>query len=89
MPSKWPPRIIYNDDTCTLRTAPPPHTVDSINMALDYLKGTQVDCLCWCVGEQIDPAHLRRTGAKRRTPYAGHQAGPGTRHADREGIPLH
>ena len=48
-----PPRIIYNDDTCTLRTAPPPHTVDSINMALDYLKGTQVDCLCWCVGEQI------------------------------------
>jgi hypothetical protein len=20
---------------------------------LDYLKGTQVDCLCWCVGEQI------------------------------------
>ncbi len=46
------PRIIYNDDTCTLRTAPPPHTVESLGMALDYLKGTQVDCLCWCVGEQ-------------------------------------
>lgn len=47
------PRIIYNDDTCTLRTMPPPHTVESISCALDYLKGTQVDCLCWCVGEQI------------------------------------
>ncbi|HCU34912.1 MAG TPA: hypothetical protein DGT21_05475, partial [Armatimonadetes bacterium] len=53
MAKRWPPRIIYNDDTCTLRTAPQPHTVDSINVALDYLKGTQVDCLCWCVGEQI------------------------------------
>lgn len=47
------PRIIYNDDSCTLRTAPPPHTVETISCALDYLKGTQVDCLCWCVGEQI------------------------------------
>lgn len=53
MAAKWPPRIIYNDDTCTLRTAPQPHTLDSINVALDYLRGTQVDCLCWCVGEQI------------------------------------
>ncbi|MBI4026479.1 MAG: hypothetical protein HY360_15950 [Verrucomicrobia bacterium] len=49
-PSK--PRIIYNDDSCTLRTAPPPHTVETIAYALDYLKGTQVDCLCGCVGEQ-------------------------------------
>lgn len=47
------PRIIYNDDTCTLRTAPPPHSLDSVRFALDYLKGTQVDCLCWCVGEQV------------------------------------
>ncbi len=47
------PRIIYNDDSCTLRTAPQPHTLESINCALDYLKGTQVDCLCWLVGEQI------------------------------------
>ena len=30
-----------------------PHTVETIACALDYLKGTQVDCLCWCVGEQI------------------------------------
>lgn len=47
------PRIIYNDDTCTLRTVPPPHTPESIACALDYLKDTQVDCLCWCFGEQI------------------------------------
>ena len=47
------PRIIYNDDTCSLRTASPPHTVETLACALDYLKGTQVDCLCWCVGEQI------------------------------------
>jgi hypothetical protein len=53
MTAKWPPRIIYNDDSCTLRTAPPPHSVESLAIALDYLKGTQVDCLCWCVGEQL------------------------------------
>ncbi len=39
MATRWPPRIIYNDDTCTLRTAPEPHTVDSINVALDYPNG--------------------------------------------------
>ncbi|MBI4026898.1 MAG: hypothetical protein HY360_18075 [Verrucomicrobia bacterium] len=38
------PRIIYNDDSCTLRTAPPPHTVATLACALDYLKGAQVDC---------------------------------------------
>jgi len=53
MKSVKKPRIIYNDDSCTLRTAPQPHTVETISCALDYLKGTQVDCLCWCVGEQI------------------------------------
>jgi len=47
------PRIIYNDDSCTLRTAPQPHTLETLACALDYLKGTQVDCLCWCVGGQI------------------------------------
>lgn len=46
------PRIIYNDDSCTLRTAPQPHTVETLACALDYLKGTQVDCLCWCVCDQ-------------------------------------
>ena len=46
------PRIIYNDDSDILRMVPPPHSVDSLNIVLDYLKGTPVDCLCWCVGEQ-------------------------------------
>lgn len=46
------PRIIYNDDSCTLRTAPQPHTVKTLACALDYLKGTRVDCLCWCVCDQ-------------------------------------
>jgi len=43
------PRIIYNDDTCSLRTVDPPHTVDRVANALDYLRGSQVDCLCWCL----------------------------------------
>jgi len=47
------PRFIYNDDSCTLRTVPPPRTLDSIACALDYLKGTKGDCLCGCVGEQL------------------------------------
>ena len=47
------PRFIYNDDTCTLRTAPPPHTVKDIYLAVDYLKDTQVDCLCWCLCDQV------------------------------------
>ncbi|MBI4028702.1 MAG: family 10 glycosylhydrolase [Verrucomicrobia bacterium] len=51
--SRHIPRIIYNDDSCTLRNSPPPHTSETMACALDYLKGTQVDCLCWCVGAQI------------------------------------
>jgi hypothetical protein len=46
------PRIIFNDDSDILRNVPPPHTIERLSIALDYLKGTQVDCLCWCVGEQ-------------------------------------
>ncbi|MCM8776827.1 MAG: family 10 glycosylhydrolase [Candidatus Omnitrophica bacterium] len=45
-------RIILNDDSDTLRYIPPPHTEDKVALAVDYLKGTYVDCLCWCVGEQ-------------------------------------
>jgi len=45
-------RIILNDDSDTLRYVPPPHTEDRVVLAVDYLKGTYVDCLCWCVGEQ-------------------------------------
>ena len=47
------PRIIYNDDTCTLRIVSPPHTIESVAFALDYLKDSQVDCLCWCMGSQV------------------------------------
>ena len=46
------PRIIYNDDTCTMRTVPPPHSADSLSYTLDYLKDTQVDCLCWLMCTQ-------------------------------------
>ena len=53
MRSSFKPRFIYNDDSDSLRSVPPPHTVASIASVLDYLKGSQVDCLCWCVGEQI------------------------------------
>lgn len=51
-PSRRIPRIIFNDDSDILRSVPPPHTLESLSIPLDYLKGTQVDCLCWCVGEQ-------------------------------------
>jgi hypothetical protein len=47
------PRIIYNDDSCTLRNSPPPHTLETLACAVDYFAGTQVDCLCWCVGAQL------------------------------------
>jgi len=45
------PRIIYNDDSDTLRRIPPPHTEDKIAYAVNYMKKTQVDCLVWCIGE--------------------------------------
>ncbi len=43
------PRIIYNDDTCSLRVVEPPHTPERVSHALDYLQGSDVDCLCWCL----------------------------------------
>ncbi len=43
------PRVIYNDDTCSLRTIEPPHAVEQVSRALDYLADSQVDCLCWCM----------------------------------------
>ncbi len=42
------PRIIYNDDTGVLRSIPPPHVPGMLARAVDYLKGGQVDCVCWC-----------------------------------------
>jgi hypothetical protein len=46
------PRLIYNDDTCSLRYLPKPHTEEKIHIAVDYLKGTQVDVFCWCMSGQ-------------------------------------
>ena len=43
------PRIIYNDDTCSLRFRRPPHNEEQLYAAMDYLRGTQVDCLSWCL----------------------------------------
>ena len=48
-----PPRIIFNDDSDSLRHVVPPHSASKINLAADYLKGTQVDMLCWCVADQL------------------------------------
>ena len=46
-------RIIYNDDTCTLRDVKKPHTREKISLVIDYLKDTQVDCLSWLVAEDV------------------------------------
>ena len=47
------PRVIFNDDGATmLRGAPPPHTEEGIYAAVDYLRGTPVDVLCFLLGEQ-------------------------------------
>jgi hypothetical protein len=51
------PRIIYNDDTCSLRYVPEPHTVDKVGTAADYFKGTQVGALCWSLGAEIAYAY--------------------------------
>ena len=49
MPLLTKPRIIYNDDSGSLRNVPQPHTPEQVHGAVDYLKETQVDVLCWCM----------------------------------------
>ena len=49
MPQDRKPRIIFNDDTCSLRVVAPPHTPDKVGAALEHLRGSQVDWLCWCL----------------------------------------
>jgi glycosyl hydrolase family 10 len=45
---KGKPRIIYNDDTVALRTVfAKPHTEKQISRAVDYMKNSQIDCVCW------------------------------------------
>ncbi|MCK5802836.1 MAG: hypothetical protein KAI66_08390 [Lentisphaeria bacterium] len=43
------PRIIFNDDTCSLRLIEPPHSPAQIENAYTYLKDTQVDWVLWCM----------------------------------------
>lgn len=51
------PKIIYNDDTCSLRYIPKPLTEDKVGTAVDYFKDTQVDALCWSLAGQIALAY--------------------------------
>jgi len=60
-PFEKKPRIIYNDDTVSLRRAPQPHTADQISLAVDYLRNTHVDCLCWCMTDDIAYSYRSRT----------------------------
>ncbi len=46
------PRIILNDDAETILTVPQPHNEERVYTAVDYLKNTPVDILCFCLGEQ-------------------------------------
>ena len=46
------PRIIFNDDGATVLRVPPPHNEERVHTAVDYLKGTPVDILCFLLGEQ-------------------------------------
>ncbi len=46
---KFLPKIIYNDDTCSLRVMPKPHSLSQIPKAVEYLKNTQVGCICWSI----------------------------------------
>lgn len=47
------PLIIFNDDTCSLRYVDPPHDEESLETPLRHLAGSQVEALCWCMGEDI------------------------------------
>ncbi|MCC6423744.1 MAG: hypothetical protein IT447_09730 [Phycisphaerales bacterium] len=47
------PLIIVNDDTCSLRYVDPPHSEESLEIPLRYMKGTQAGAICWCLGEDI------------------------------------
>ena len=53
------PRIIYNDDTISLRNIPGPHNPDQVRYAVDYLKDTQVDIVCWSMTDCCQAASFR------------------------------
>ncbi|MFA6103666.1 MAG: family 10 glycosylhydrolase [Victivallaceae bacterium] len=44
------PRIIYNDDSCSLSIVDPQlHNKDNISRVFDYLDNTRIDRICWSV----------------------------------------
>ncbi len=43
------PRIIYNDDSCSLGLVEPPHTPATVERVLDYMEASRIDRLCWCM----------------------------------------
>ena len=57
MTLKQKPRIIYNDDNCGLRVIEPPHSIEQISTAVDYLRGSQVDCICWFMASDVAYAY--------------------------------
>ena len=46
-------RCILNDDGDGLKTVQPPHDVSQVAGPIASLKGTPVDCFCWCVAEEV------------------------------------
>lgn len=41
------PRIIDNDDSCSLSIVDPPHHEDRISRVLDYMENSRIDRICW------------------------------------------
>lgn len=58
MPRRCKPRIIYNDDAASLSNVALPHTVEKVGAAVDHLRDTQVDCLCWLVAEEVAYSYM-------------------------------
>jgi Glycosyl hydrolase-like 10 len=50
---KQKPRIIYNDDSCGLRVIKPPHSLEQVSTVVDYMRDSQVDCVCWFMASDV------------------------------------
>ena len=50
---RLPFRCILNDDGDGLKCVSGPHDVSRVVGPIASLKGTPVDCLCWCVAEEV------------------------------------
>jgi len=46
-------RCILNDDGDGLKQVPPPHDASQVAGPIASLKGTPVDCFCWCLAEEV------------------------------------